>query len=174
MPEKKPRRTRNDGQPDRRGAKPGQRGQQKFEPTEQQRQMVKTFAAMGMPHEAICLQFRPEIISPDCLTKYFADELAFGLDEANAKVAGVMFSMATDPSHKDCQRANQFWLMARAGWKTREERLHNFTPDLSPDVKAEAKAADTIQPHKITIEFGGRKTVDMPGAPESFDTDKIA
>jgi hypothetical protein len=152
----KPRRIRKDGEPDRRGALPGQFGQAEHEPTGERRAMVKAFVAAGMPHESIGQQFEPPI-SADTLTRHYQAELDHGAAEANAKVAGVMFRMATDVKHKDVQRAGQFWLQSRAGWRTRDQLVHSFgTDEGQPDV-------DAVQPSKITVEFISAKAKSLPG-----------
>lgn len=160
MAEPKTQRLRKDGKPDRRGAKPGQPCQPRHEPSHERRVMVKALVAAGMPHETIAAQFDPPI-SADTLTRHYRQELDHGAAEANAKVAGVMFQMATDKNHKDVQRAGQFWLQARAGWRTRDQLLHSFGDgEGQPDVQ-------DVTPQKITIEFVGDRPKGLPGcAPE--------
>lgn len=155
------RRTRVDGEPDRRGAEPGTFGQAPHVPTEQTREMVKALAACGMPHEAIAATFAPPI-SADTLKRHYAADLEWALDQANAKVAGTMFKMATNVEHKDCQRAGAFWLQNRAGWATRSESTTNLGLG-----GGEAPGEGNVKPTKITVEFVDAKTTGLPGGPDA-------
>ena len=56
-----------------------------LKPSEEQRRLVKSMAAMGTPQEHISRKIG--IRSPKTLRKYFRDELDFGTAEANYKVA---------------------------------------------------------------------------------------
>ena len=63
-----------------------------FQPTQEQRRMVKTMAALGTRHEDIAAIVD---ITPKTLRKHFRQELTRGAIEANAKVGQTLFSMAT-------------------------------------------------------------------------------
>ena len=89
-------------------------GRPKFEPKEEQRQLVKSFAAIGTRHEDIALKIG--IRSPKTLRKYFATELNLGAVEANYRVGQTLFKMATSGDHP---AATIFWSKVRMGWRER-------------------------------------------------------
>src|ERR1700693_3786982 len=63
----------------------------KFSPTEEQRKLVKSFAAVGISQEEIAKHIG--IRSPKTLRKHFREELDRGGTEANYKVAQMCFKM---------------------------------------------------------------------------------
>jgi hypothetical protein len=65
----------------------------KLNPTEEQRRLVKSMAAVGIPHEDIARKLR--IHSPKTLRKHFRDELDLGMIDADYKVGKTLFEMAT-------------------------------------------------------------------------------
>lgn len=151
-------RSKEPGTPDRRPQrKRDARGRiAAFVPNESQREMVKTLHAVGMPHATIAKGIG---IDQQTLAKHFRDELDHAAAEADAKVAGTMFRIATDLTHKDVQRAAQFWLQARAKWRTQSEI--NFAagdPDGSPD-------PNDVQATQITLRFRSDRPKGLPGAP---------
>jgi len=81
-------------------------------PTKEQRDIVKSMAAMGTPHQDIALKIG--IRSPKTLRKYFRQELDLGATEANYKVAKTLFGMATSG---DCPAATIFWAKTRNGFR---------------------------------------------------------
>ena len=80
----------------------------RLNPSEDQRRVVKSMAAMGTPQEHISR--RIGIRSAKTLRKYFRDELDFGTAEANYNVTLTLYQMAT--SGKSIA-ATQFWLKTR-------------------------------------------------------------
>ena len=68
-----------------------------FRPTEEQRIVVKSFAAVGMPHEQIALKIG--VRSPKTLRKHFRQELDLGAVEANYAVGKTGFEMAKSGKH---------------------------------------------------------------------------
>jgi hypothetical protein len=86
----------------------------KMNPTDEQRRLVKSFAAVGTRHEEIAQMVG--IRSPKTLRKHFRDELNRGAIEANANVARTLYQMATSG---ESPAATIFWLKCRAGWKER-------------------------------------------------------
>ena len=60
--------------------------------TEEQRKLVKSLSAMGLPQEHICAMVG--VRSPKTLRKHFQAELASGMAEANAVVSRVAYEMA--------------------------------------------------------------------------------
>jgi hypothetical protein len=81
-------------------------------PTDEQRRLVKSLSACGIPHEQIARQIG--IRSPKTVRKYFRTELDGGALEANAQVAKTLYQMATSGQ---CPSATMFWLRFRAGWR---------------------------------------------------------
>lgn len=156
----KPKRTRADGQPDRRGNPGGVPTIPRHVPSDENRRVVMASVAAGIEQPAIAVALH---VSTDTLQRHYRAELDHGKEAATAKVAGVMFDMATDKGHKDVQRAGQFWLMAQGGWRTREERQHTFggigglETDATPD-------DDKVKPAKVTIEFVNFRPKGLPGA----------
>ena len=63
-----------------------------FQPTEEQKRLVKSMAALGTRHEDIATILE---VTAKTLRKHFRQELTRGAIEANAKVGQTLFSMAT-------------------------------------------------------------------------------
>jgi hypothetical protein len=82
----------------------------KLKPTDEQRSLVKSLAAVGTPQALIARKI--SIRSPKTLRKYFREELDFGATEANANVGGALYKTAMN-GNVDAQK---FWLERRAGW----------------------------------------------------------
>jgi hypothetical protein len=93
----------------------------KLNPTEEQRLLVKSFAAVGISHEAIAKQIG--IRSPKTLRKHFRKELDGGSTEANYKVGQTLFQMATSGQ---CPAATIFWA------KTRNHFHEQASPERPP------------------------------------------
>lgn len=160
------KRTRKDGQPDRRGNPGGVPTIPRHVPTDANRRVVMASVAAGIEQPAIAVALH---VSTDTLQRHYRAELDHGKEAANAKVAGVMFQMASDPEHKDCHRAGQFWLQAQAGWRTREERQHTFGGLGGMEVDA-APDEDKVKPVAITFKFVSDRPKGLPGAkPEDRD-----
>ena len=85
-----------------------------IQPTDEQRRLVKSLAAFGIPQEHIAR--RLGIRSLKTLRKYYRDELDAGSLEANFAVAKTMYGMATSGRHPI---ASMYWLNNRAGWNPR-------------------------------------------------------
>jgi ribosomal protein L19E len=81
-------------------------------PTDEQRRMVKSLAAVGTPHVKIASMVG--IRSDKTLRKHFREELDHGSVEANANVARKLYEMAISGQYPG---ATIFWLKCRAGWK---------------------------------------------------------
>jgi hypothetical protein len=82
----------------------------KHKPTQADRDTAKRLAALGVPHEDIATRLK---ISADTLVKYYQEELDEGRIDANAAIAGTLFSQAK----KGNTAAAIFWLKTRARWK---------------------------------------------------------
>ena len=85
-------------------------GRPPHKPTKDSKEQVKRLSALGCPHEDIATRLK---ISADTLTKYYKDELDEGRIDANAAIAGTLFSQAK----KGNTTAAIFWLKTRARWK---------------------------------------------------------
>ena len=86
-----------------------------FKPTDDHRRMVKSMAAMGIPHEQIAIKIG--IRSPKTLRTHFREELDSGATEANYKVAQTLFQMATSGQ---CPAATIFWSKTRNRFRERD------------------------------------------------------
>jgi len=86
-----------------------------FKPNDDHRRMVKSMAAMGIPHEQIATKIG--IRSPKTLRRHFRDELDLGSTEANYKVAQTLFQMATSG---ECPAATIFWAKTRNRFRERD------------------------------------------------------
>jgi hypothetical protein len=79
-------------------------------PTKDTRDTAKRLSALGVPHEDIATRLK---ISADTLVKHYKEELDEGRIDANAAIAGTLFSQA----NKGNTAAAIFWLKTRARWK---------------------------------------------------------
>ena len=80
-----------------------------FKPTQEQRKLVKSLAAIGLRQDQICelLHLR----SPKTLRKHFPRELSNGLAEATATVARAAYDMAVSGRYPAMLL---FWLKCQA------------------------------------------------------------
>jgi hypothetical protein len=97
----------------------------KLNPTEDQRRLVKSFAAVGISQEAIAKHIG--IRSPKTLRQHFRDELDRGGTEANHQVGQTLFQMATSGQ---CPAATIFWMKTRNGFH--KETTEKRTPMAPP------------------------------------------
>lgn len=105
---------------------PGKRGSKPTHFTPEQRELVETMSAFGIPHEDIAGVLG---VGVEALYDHFREELATAATKANAKVAGFLFNQAKNGSTS----AAIFWLKVRAGWKetTHVEMNHGGSVDLA-------------------------------------------
>ncbi len=82
-------------------------------PTKEQRTMVETMAAVGVPSSDIA---RVVGVDAKTLRKHYRDELDLGMVKANAKVAGSLFKKATGDGPQSVTAAI-FWAKTRMGWR---------------------------------------------------------
>ncbi len=84
-----------------------------YEPTDADRNTVRSMAATGFTHEAIARCLGTDGIDPKTLRLHFRQELDTASPMANAKIANVAYqrAVAGEPW------AVCFWLKCRAGWK---------------------------------------------------------
>jgi hypothetical protein len=85
----------------------------RLKPTDEQRRMVKSMAAMGIRQEEIARKL--EIRSPKTLRAHFREELDRGATDANYNVANALYKQAIS----GVTVAAIFWLKTRAGWRDR-------------------------------------------------------
>lgn len=96
---------------------------ERFEPTAEQRRLVKTLSGFGVRHDDIARQVG---IDPKTLRLRLRDELDRGSVEATAKVAQSLYQMATTGKNV---AAAIFWMKARAGWRdVPEHTIETQTP----------------------------------------------
>jgi len=86
-----------------------EKGRPSHKPTQSDKDTVKRLSALGCPHEDIAIRLK---ISSDTLVKYYKDELDEGRIDANAAIAGTLFSQAKNGN----TAAAIFWLKTRAKW----------------------------------------------------------
>jgi hypothetical protein len=87
-----------------------------FQPTEEQRKLVKSLAAVGMRQDQICTVLG--LKSPKTLRKYFRQPLSSGLAEAIATVTRTAYEMAISGRHT---AITMFWLKSQTKWLEPEE-----------------------------------------------------
>jgi len=80
----------------------------RLKPNTDQRRLVKSMAAMGIPHSDIARKIG--VRSPKTLRKHFREELDLGIVEANYKVAQTLFQLATGGEEV---AATIFWAKTR-------------------------------------------------------------
>jgi hypothetical protein len=85
-----------------------------LKPTDHQRLLVKSMAAVGIPHQQIALKIG--IRSDKTLRKHFREELDLGVTEANYKVGQTLFKMATSGEHPG---VTIFWAKTHLGLRER-------------------------------------------------------
>ena len=93
-----------------------------FEPTGEQRSLVRAMSGFGVPQEDIATHLE---IDAKTLRKHFRRELDRGSIEATAKVAQTLFGMATSGQNV---AAAIFWMKARAGWREKHELVVSTRP----------------------------------------------
>ncbi len=79
-----------------------------LKPSAEQRRLVKSMAAVGVPHDDIARKIG--IRSPKTLRKHFREELALGMIDANYMVGKTLYEMATGG---DEVAATIFWVKTR-------------------------------------------------------------
>lgn len=93
-------------------------GRPEFQPTEDQRDTVRSMAAYGVPQFDIA---RVIGCSVPTLRKHFFREVEISEIEATARVAQTLFAIATKKDGgKDSLIACIFWLKCRGGWRERD------------------------------------------------------
>ena len=90
-----------------------------FQPSDEQRRMVRALSGYGVPQDDIAIHIG---IDAKTLRKHFRSELDRGSIEATAKVAQSLFNMATQGNNV---AAAIFWMKARAGWREKHDVQHS-------------------------------------------------
>ena len=96
-------------------------GQPPHAPTSQQRKMVESMSAYGIPQDDISKVIG---ISIDTLAKHYREELDTATAKANAKVAETLYKQATNVDNPRSATAAIFWLKTRGGWKETSVHEH--------------------------------------------------
>jgi hypothetical protein len=90
-------------------------GRPKYEPTEADRNTVKTMAACGISQDEIARCIGTSGIAPKTLRGHFRNELSTAVTQVNALAGSqVIAAMKRGEAWACC-----FWLKCRAGWKER-------------------------------------------------------
>lgn len=97
------------------GVKKG--GRPAYKVTKESEATVRRLAALGVTYEDIASRLK---ISSDTLVKYYKEVLDDARIDANASIAGTLFSQAK----RGNMTAAIFWLKTRAGWK--ETQVNEF------------------------------------------------
>ena len=95
----------------------------RLQPTEEQRRLAKSLAAMGNKQEEIASILG--IRSAKTLRKHYRQELDRGALEANSQIAQALFKKAKDGD----TTAQIFWLKCRAGWRERSVSEPGTAPE---------------------------------------------
>lgn len=98
-----------------------------YKPTDENRRLVRTLAAVGTRHEDIAKKLS---ISADTLTRHYRQELDDGRIDANAAIAQSLYQQAKSGN----TTAMIFWLKTRAGWK--ETDRHELVGDPDSPLRA--------------------------------------
>jgi hypothetical protein len=102
-------------------------GRPSYQPTEADRNTVKTMAACGIPHDAIARCLGTNGIAPKTLRRHFRHELDTSLTQVNALVGSQVIAAVKRGEAWACC----FWLKCRGGWKERQGIEHSG-PDSEP------------------------------------------
>jgi AraC-like DNA-binding protein len=89
-----------------------------FEPTEEQRRLVRAFSGFGVTQKELARHLG---IEPSTLRRHFQEELDRGALETTARVAQSPLRMATTGKNA---AAATFWPKAWAGWREKQQAEH--------------------------------------------------
>ena len=90
----------------------------RYQPTEADRNTVKSMAACGFTEESIARCVGVDGIDAKTLRKHFRRELNTSVDKANAAVGNALFKMATSG---ECPGATIFWMKTRMRWRETQD-----------------------------------------------------
>jgi hypothetical protein len=85
-----------------------------WQPSLQDREVVRMMTAVGLAQEQICRTFQ---ISKKTLRKHCRQEIDCGAAEANLAVGRSMYALATRGPYSVRLQAARYWLAARGGWR---------------------------------------------------------
>lgn len=112
------------------------RGRPPFEPTDEDRHLVRKLAGYGLTHDEIsAVIINPQTdksLDDDTLRKHFPDELREGKAETRTKVARTAYQMAVSG---ETPAMTMFWLKTQCGW--RETDRHELTGADGKDLTAQ-------------------------------------
>jgi len=102
-------------------------GRPQHKATAKGRETVERAASIGIPQLKIASIMGMSIMT---LRKHYAKELDHGTEQANVKVGAFLYDKATGKRGDDhgAVVAAIFWLKARAGWRDRQDIVHQ-NPD---------------------------------------------
>ena len=136
-------------------------GGPRYQPTDEQRQLVATLAAYGVIQREIAAVVG---IDATTLARAFAHELDTAATKANAQVAKALFEHATKGKGASAVQAQRFWLACRAGWRSRDQQDSEggFVPGahgvlvvplgVTPDDWISKQRAKVVATPKLTVE----------------------
>lgn len=113
----------------------------RYEPTEADRNTVRSMAACGFTHEAIARCLGEEGIDPKTLRLHFRNELDTAVPKANAAVGNRLYQAAMAGE----AWAVIFWLKSRAGWSERNIIEH------AGAVNVNVSAKDTLRSRIVRL-----------------------
>lgn len=110
------------------------------EPTPQTRTLAMLAVAVGYTQEQIARTLK---ISEPTLRKHYAVELAEGAEQANLKVAGNLFRIATQTvDNKAALTAAIFWMKTRMKWRDNTPITADAEIDADGPVRVRLKIGD--------------------------------
>jgi hypothetical protein len=99
-----------------------------FQPTAEQRKLVRSLAALGVPQQRICVLVG--LRSPKTLRKHFRPELSNGFAEAYAAVARTAYEMAVSGRYP---AMSMFWDKCQSSCLPEAEMQHEERPQRRKD-----------------------------------------
>lgn len=107
-----------------------------FEPTEDQRKLVRQVAGIGVPHEMIRLLVKNgagEPISADTLKRHFAADLEEGKANTAAQMVGKLVATALGQVSAQQTACLIFWCKTQLGWRETSALDVNLPPEEEGD-----------------------------------------
>ena len=96
-------------------------GRPKYEPTEADRNTVRSMASQGFPHDTIAQCLGKKGIDAKTMRKHFRRELDTAVAITNANIGTMVYQAAMRGEAWACC----FWLKCRAGWREKVELEHS-------------------------------------------------
>ena len=99
----------------------------KFEPTEEQRRVVRLMVSSGIPEDEICRVIGASGIDAKTFLETFHDEIADGTGEANRKITNRILQIACQSEDlKAAATAAIWWTKTRMGWKDSSDPMSDI------------------------------------------------